>query len=166
MVAPPGRSAQQRHLITKQASGSAKIDPLMAAFKRHCPHVDEPLVSSSAVICDLGSKPLIEGLAPHRCPFLTLKRTWSAFLGMSEKGQYPTSRWQLGRSRAEPHGRLHRGLSAVPRSANLLLFEYWKWRFSLGVARRRRDFITLLGGLRNDAPHNSRSGRARAAIFE
>jgi phage terminase large subunit-like protein len=27
-----GQSAQQRHLITKQASSSAKIDPLMAAF--------------------------------------------------------------------------------------------------------------------------------------
>ena len=38
--------------------------------------------------------------------------------------QYPTLRWQLGRSRAEPHGRLHHGLSAVPRGADVLLFEY------------------------------------------
>jgi hypothetical protein len=38
--------------------------------------------------------------------------------------QYPTSRWQLGRSRAEPHGRLNHGLSAVPRGADVLFFEY------------------------------------------
>jgi hypothetical protein len=50
--------------------------------------------------------------------------------------------------------------------ADVLLCEYLKWGFSLGVALRRRDLITLLGGPRNDAPHNSRCSRARAAILE
>ena len=53
MAAPPGQSAQQRHVITKQASGSAKIDPLMAAFKRHPVDVREPLIFATEQLRNL-----------------------------------------------------------------------------------------------------------------
>ena len=34
-------------VITKQASGSAKIDPLMASIQCHCIDVNEPLVDAA-----------------------------------------------------------------------------------------------------------------------
>jgi hypothetical protein len=40
-------------LVTKQASGSGKIGPLMVAFNARCADVQEPLVLATEHLCDL-----------------------------------------------------------------------------------------------------------------
>ena len=48
------------------------------------------------------------------------KRSFAQAARMTPVRKCPTSRWRIGRSRAESHGRLHHGL----RGADVLLFEY------------------------------------------
>jgi phage terminase large subunit-like protein len=62
-------------VITKQASETAKIDPLMAAF-----NAVAWMSANAQHLCYLGRE-LIEDLTTDQCPFLGQERTWS--LGMS-----------------------------------------------------------------------------------
>jgi hypothetical protein len=49
----PRRTKGNAIIITKQVSGSAKIDPIDGGVQRYRVDVDQPLVASSIDICDL-----------------------------------------------------------------------------------------------------------------
>jgi hypothetical protein len=133
----PGRHHQQQRPIRRPAT---TISPIWAASGRKPSSMSLAMVAEARRSSTPGRQLLCAPgwTAKRRArPAVTTKASpasrtaspwFSPAIASAGVRQYPTSRWRLGR-------------------ADVLLCEYLKWGFSLGVALRRRDLITLLGGL-------------------